>query len=406
MAAFEYQALDSAGRSQKGVIEADSARHARALLRDQSLVPTKVNITSSQKTKPEGGASWLPQLGNLGHLDRVLFTRQLATLVASSLPIESALAAVAEQAEKQRVKGLIMAVRSKVLEGHSLAVSLADHGASFDALYQATVAAGEQSGFLDKVLENLADYEERQFAAKRNVEMAMIYPFVLLSMAVLIISGLMIYIVPDMVNVIVDTGQELPWFTSALIVMTDFMANFWWLLALLSFAAVGLVRWLLAQPALRLQWDRLKFDMPLIQRITRSANAARYTNTLSILTRSGVPLVEAMHIASSVVANQWLQRALREATQRVSEGISLHMSLAKIGQMPPMLLHMVAAGEQSGTLDTMLGRVADFQQTEVERVVSTLVKLFEPLMLLLMGGVVLFIVMAILLPMLSMNQLV
>jgi general secretion pathway protein F len=403
MAAFEYQALDEAGRTRKGVIEADSARHARALLRDQALMPTKVNVTASQSTIKRSGVSFQRKLG---HLDRVLFTRQLATLIGSSLPIEAALAAVAEQAEKQHVKGLIMAIRSKVLEGHSLAVSLSDHSSSFNALYRATVTAGEQSGFLDKVLENLADYEERQFSATRNVEMAMVYPAVLLSMAVLIISGLMVYIVPDMVNVIVDTGQELPWFTTVLIGITDLMANYWWLLIIAVALSVLCIRWLLAQPRMRLRWDRMKFDMPLIQRITRSANAARYTNTLSILTRSGVPLVEAMHIASGVVSNQWLQRALTEATQRVSEGISLHISLGKVGQMPPMLLHMVAAGEQSGTLDAMLGRVADFQQSEVERVVSALVKLFEPLMLLLMGGVVLFIVMAILLPMLSMNQLV
>jgi general secretion pathway protein F len=403
MAAFEYQALDEAGRTRKGVIEADSARHARALLRDQALMPTKVNVTASQSTIKRSGVSFQRKLG---HLDRVLFTRQLATLIGSSLPIEAALAAVAEQAEKQHVKGLIMAIRSKVLEGHSLAVSLSDHSSSFNALYRATVTAGEQSGFLDKVLENLADYEERQFSATRNVEMAMVYPAVLLTMAVLIISGLMMYIVPDMVNVIVDTGQELPWFTTVLIGITDLMANYWWLLIIAVALSVLCIRWLLAQPRMRLRWDRMKFDMPLIQRITRSANAARYTNTLSILTRSGVPLVEAMHIASGVVSNQWLQRALTEATQRVSEGISLHISLGKVGQMPPMLLHMVAAGEQSGTLDAMLGRVADFQQSEVERVVSALVKLFEPLMLLLMGGVVLFIVMAILLPMLSMNQLV
>lgn len=403
MAAFEYKALDETGRTRKGVIEADSARHARSLLRDQALMPTEVNVTGSQSTSKSSRISFQRKLG---HLDRVLFTRQLATLVGSSLPVEAALAAVAEQAEKQHVKGLIMAVRSKVLEGHSLAVSLSDHGSSFNALYRATVAAGEQSGFLDKVLENLADYEERQFSATRNVEMAMIYPAVLLTMAVLIISGLMVYIVPDMVNVIVDTGQELPWFTTMLIGITDLMANYWWLLIIVIALSVLFLRWLLAQPKMRLRWDRMKFDMPLVQRITRSANAARYTNTLSILARSGMPLVEAMHIASGVVSNQWLQRALTEATQRVSEGISLHISLGKVGQMPPMLLHMVAAGEQSGTLDTMLGRVADFQQSEVERVVSALVKLFEPLMLLLMGGVVLFIVMAILLPMLSMNQLV
>ena len=363
MAAFEYQALDASGRTQKGVIEADSARHARSLLREQNLAPTKVGITSSQAVAST--RSFALQR-HLGHLDRVLFTRQLATLVGASLPIEAALAAVAEQADKQHVKGLIMAIRSKVLEGYSLAVSLGDHTGSFDSLYRATVSAGEQTGFLDKVLENLADYEERQFAATRNVEMAMIYPAVLLLMAVLIISGLMVYIVPDMVNVITDTGQELPWFTTVLIAMTGFMANYWWLLLMLAGILVALTRWLLSQPAIRLRWDRLKFDMPLVQRITRSANAARYTNTLSILTRSGVPLVEAMHIASGVVSNHWLQRALTEATQRVSEGISLHMSLAKVGQMPPMLLHMVAAGSKA-VLGYDAGRVADFQQSEVER---------------------------------------
>ena len=191
-----------------------------------------------------------------------------------------------------------------------------------------------------------------------------------------------------------------------LIAITDFLAELWWALGLLIIGVVLGIRYALSLPTQRLHWDRTKFSLPLISGIVRSANAARYANTLSILTRSGVPLVEAMLIAAEVVSNHWLRRGLKDATQSVSEGSSLKISLSRIGVMPPMMLHMVGAGEQSGELDDMLYRVAQFQQQEVERVVATLVKLFEPLMLLLMGALVLFIVMAIMLPMLSMNQLV
>ena len=216
----------------------------------------------------------------------------------------------------------------------------------------------------------------------------------------------MIYVVPEMVSVIVDTGQQLPWFTLVLIQITEVLSYYWWLIIIAFVSLVHATNWLLRQPNIRLQWDRLKFDIPLVGRVSRSANSSRFANTLSILTRSGVPLVDAMLIASDVVANSWLQRALKRATQSVSEGRSLKASLTEVGQFPPMMLHMIAAGEQSGQLDNMLGRVAEFQQNEVERIVATVVKLFEPLMLLIMGGVVLFIVMAILLPLLSMNQLV
>ena len=211
---------------------------------------------------------------------------------------------------------------------------------------------------------------------------------------------------PQMISVIEDTGQELPWFTVVLIDMTDLLRDYWWAIIAVIIGAVVTIRWLLSQPKLRIAWDQQKFSLPLIGRVTRSANAARYSNTLSILTGAGVPLVESMNIASEVVSNTWLRRRLQDATQTVSEGMSLRVALEQIGQFPPMLLHMVGSGEQSGELDTMLDRVATYQQAEVERVVNTVVKLFEPLMLLLMGAVVLFIVMAILLPILSMNQAV
>ncbi len=407
MAAYEYAALDQQGRQKKGVLEADSVRQTRQLLRDQGLVPLSVDIASERRTSRSGnGLSGLSLGRRMGALDRVLFTRQLATLIAAGLPVEEALQAVAQQSEKQHVRALVMGIRSRVLEGHSLASSFADYPGSFNDMYRSTVAAGEQSGHLDKVLDNLADYQERQFESRRDVEMAMLYPLVLTLLAFGIVGALMVYVVPDMVGVLENMGQELPWSTRFLIGASELARDYWWLIALAVVALVFGVRWLLSQPGIRLAWDRRKLSMPLVSRISRSSNAARYANTLSILTSSGVPLVEAMNIAAEVVSNRWLQRRLNDATQRVSEGSSLRAALEGAGYFPPMLLHMVASGEASGELDAMLDKVAVYQQAEVERIVTTLVRLFEPLMLVVMGGLVMFIVIAILLPILNMNQLV
>ena len=403
MAAYEYTALDDRGKQRKGVLEADSGRQIRQLLRDQGLAPLVVAVASERKNRSSMGFSFTRKLGGL---DRVLFTRQLATLIAAGLPIEEALQAIAQQSEKQHVTALVMGIRSRVLEGHSLASSLAEYPGSFTAMYRSTVAAGEQSGFLDKVLENLAQYSERQFESRRDVDMAMLYPAVLTVLAFGIVGALMVYVVPDMVAVLEDMGQELPLSTRFLIAASELARDFWWLIALVITGIVMTTRWALKQPGIRLSWDKNKLVIPLVSRITRSSNAARYASTLSILTSSGVPLVEAMNIAGEVVSNQWLKRRLTDATQRVSEGSSLRAALEAAGYFPPMLLHMVASGEASGELDQMLEKVAVYQQAEVERIVTTMVRLFEPMMLLVMGGLVMFIVMAILLPILNMNQLV
>jgi general secretion pathway protein F len=404
MAAFEYTALDARGRQKRGVLEADSLRQTRQMLRDQGLVPLTVEIATERRQRASGKGFSFGRA--IGALDRVLFTRQLATLIAAGLPIEEALNAVAQQSEKQHVRVLVMGVRSRVLEGHSLAGALADYPRSFNGMYTSTVAAGEQSGHLDKVLENLADYQEREFESRRDVEMALIYPVALTLLAFGIVGALMVYVVPDMVGVLENVGQTLPWSTRFLIGMSDFVRVYWWLIGIAVALCVAGVRWLLARPAIRENWDRQKLYMPLVSRITRSSSAARYSNTLSILTGSGVPLVEAMNIACNVVSNTWLKRRLGEATQRVSEGSSLRVALEGVGHFPPMLLHMVGSGEASGELDAMLDKVAVYQQAEVQRIVTTIVRLFEPMMLLVMGGMVMFIVMAILLPILNMNQLV
>jgi general secretion pathway protein F len=404
MAAYEYIALDAGGRQKKGVIEADSGRQIRQILRDQGLVPLSVD-TATERATTTSNRRFRWRRGMSG-LDLALFTRQMSTLLAASLPVEEALRAVAQQTEKSHISTMVMGIRSRVLEGHSLASSLGEFPSAFSHLYRSTVMAGEQSGHLDSVLENLAGYTERRYESTRNVEMAMFYPVILFLLAVAIVGALLVYVVPDIVHVFENTGQKLPWLTAALIGLSEFVRGYAWLILIVVVGAVFLVRWLAQQPDIRLEWDRRKFEVPLVRRITRANNSSRYASTLSILTLSGVPLVEAMNIAAEVVGNRWLKKRLVEATRRVSEGASLRVALEGAGNFPPMMLHMVASGESSGELDQMLAKVADYQQQELERLVTTMVRLFEPAMLLLMGGLVMLIVLAILLPILSMNKLV
>ena len=406
MPAFQYVALNPQGKEIKGILEADSARQLRQTLRDQELTPMQVEPSNKQFDKDSNQHGFSLFTPKLKALDRVLFTRQLSTLLASSMPIEESLNAIAQQNEKQSNKALIMGIRSRVLEGNSLAQSLLEYPSSFSNLYCSSVAAGEQSGFLDQVLDNLSNYLEREHESYRNVEMALMYPIILLIVAFVIVGALMVYVLPDMIDVIENTGQTLPWATTLLISVTELLKSFWWVLLCGILALSLFIRGILNREKVRLIWDAYKFSLPIIGKIIRSSNSARFSNTLSILTKSGIPLVDAMKIASEVVANKALQTDLRTATQDVVEGKSLRESLENISHFPPMMMHMIGSGEQSGELDQMLARVAEYQQAEVERLVSTLVKLFEPAMMIIMGGTVLFIVMAVLLPILSMNQIV
>ena len=401
MAAFEYVALDARGRRKKGVREGDSRRQVRQALRDTGLMPLSVDVAEEGAR----GSRWMFPRG-MSALDQALFTRQVATMISAGLPVEEALDGVAGQIEKRRARAMIMTVRTRVREGHSLAAALGEFPSTFSDMYRSTVAAGEQSGHLDAVLENLADYTEASFESRRSVEMALFYPIVLLVFAILIVGALLIYIVPDIVHVFEDSGGELPLLTRFMIGLSEFLRSYLWIL-LAGVAVVWFgIRRLLARPEIRLQWDRQKLSLPLIGRIARGGNASRYANTLSILTSSGVPLVEAMHIAAEVVSNQWLKRGLSDAVRQVSEGSSLRVALGSGGHFPPMFLHMVASGESSGELDTMLRKVARFQQREIERLTTALVRVFEPTMMVIMGLVVVMIVLAILLPILSIHELV
>jgi len=404
MAAFDYVALDQLGRKQKGVLEADSARQMRQQLRDKGLTPLSVDQSSEKQQREKS-------IGNLfsPHIsvrDLALLTRQLATLVQASLPLEEALSAAAQQTFKPKVRSMLLAVRSKVLEGHTLANSLAEFPRAFPAIYRATVAAGEKSGFLDQILNRLADYTESSHESRQKIMMALLYPVILLVLSILIVSGLMVYIVPDVVEVFIDTGQQLPALTVGLMALSDFIADYGLYLLLILIMLVFTARYLLRQVHIRLQWHKHLLNIPLVGRLAATINTARFASTLSILTASGVPLVEAMRISGQVLSNEWLKQRVNEATQKVTEGSSLHRALQQAEYFPPMMVHMIASGEASGELDQMLERVAASQERDVQNFIGIVLGLFEPFMLLSMGLTVLLIVLAILLPILNLNQLV
>ncbi len=409
MAAFAYVALDNSGREQKGVLEADSSRQVRQLLRDKGLTPLKV--TSAAATRPDKDqATGKPRLFNRGPSlksgELAVITRQLATLVQSSMPLEQALTVIARQSETPKIRGIVMAVHAKVLEGHPLANSMADYPRAFPTLYRATVSAGEHSGHLDLVLNRLADYTESSYKSLQKTKLALIYPVILFVLSIAIVSGLMAFVVPDVVEVFVGQGQQLPALTQGLISLSDFIVNYGLLLIVAIVMAITGFQYALQNKAFKIRWHRFLLDIPLIGKFIRGSTTARYASTLSILTSSGVPLVDAMGIAVEVVDNLFLQNAVAEATQNVREGGSLHKALEKNGYFPPMMIHMIASGEVSGDLDAMLERVADNQQRELDDLVATMIGVFEPAMLLFMGVAVLIIVVAILQPIFDLNQLI
>ncbi len=407
MAAFSYAALDDSGKEQKGILEADSSRQVRQLLREQGLAPLRVDnaaVVAQPSTKER--SSTRPSGPSLKVGELAAITRQLATLIQSGMPLEEALSAISQQSEKAKARSVVLAVRSKVTEGHSLADSMADYPKAFPTLYRATVSAGEHAGHLGLVLNRLADYTENAYASRQKAKLALLYPVLLFVMSVAIVSGLMAFVVPDVVEVFTGQGQELPALTRGLIALSDFVVDYGLLSLLIVAALVVAARYSLRNKDIQLQWHKYLLSMPLLGRLSRGNNTARYASTLSILSSSGVPLVDAMKIAHEVVDNSWLQQSVKDATQQVREGGSLHQSLAHCGYFPPIMIHMIASGEASGELDTMLERVAQNQQRELDNLVATLIGIFEPAMLLFMGAAVMIIVIAILQPIFDINQLI
>ncbi len=406
MGAFAYTALDSAGRPHKGVLEGDTARQVRSLLREKSLLPVTVAEVAAQESRVQRGPSSFSMLRRVSISELSLLTRQLATLVRAALPLEEALLAVSQQTERERVQSILLGVRAKVMEGHTLATGLADFPRVFPEIYRATVAAGEQSGHLDKVLERLADYGEGRQALQQKVMGAMLYPLVLTAMSFTIVSILLAYVVPKVVQVFENSRTKLPLMTRALVGLSDLIRHFgvWFLLAL-ALGVVLFVRWQ-KDPDHRRRVHRWLLRLPLVGKLLRGFNTARFTRTLSILTASAVPVLDALRISGEVVTNLPMRDAVAEATARVREGAPIGRALATSRLFPPMTIHLISSGESSGKLEGMLERAALSQEQELEGLVTAMTGLLGPLLIVFMGLFVMGIVFAMLLPIFEMNSLI
>ena len=413
MAAYAYQALDAKGRKKSGILEADTERQVRQQLREKSLIPISVEEaeTGNRVQKKEGlplSKTGQPLLrrraARISSGDLALISRQMASLVGGGLPLEQVLQAVAEQTEKPRLQGLVMAVRSKVVEGYSLAESMAEYPYVFDKLFTSMVAAGERSGHLDEVLERLADYTEQRNKLRGQLMQALAYPAILTMVAVAVIVFLLVSVVPGIVEQFVQLDASLPTTTTVLLAISGFLQAAWLyiLLALVS-AYIGL-KLALRRPAFRDRYDGWLLRLPLVGKVIRGVNTSRFSRTLSILTASAVPLLEGLTITGRIISNRAMQIALNEAADRVREGASLRAALAQSKLFPPMMLHMIAAGERSGELEDMLGRAADNQDRDFEQTMNIALKVFEPLLIVTMAGAVLFIILAIIQPIMALNQ--
>ena len=403
MPAYEFVALDARGRQQKGLIEGDSPRQARSILRDRGLTPLEVEQVAERRTATSGV---LRRGGGISATELALFTRQLATLTRSGLPLDEALAAVAEQSEKERMKRVALGVRAGVTEGSSLAVALNQFPQAFPPLFRATVEAGEHSGKLDYILERLADYVERRQMMQSSIMLTLLYPIILTCVAFLLVIALMTYVVPKVVGVFESINQTLPPLTRGLIWLSDFLVNYGLYIVIAVVIAIFIFARAMRGEDFKRRVHRWQLRLPLIGRLIRGTNTGRFTRTLGILFGSGVPILDAMRIGTQVVTNLPMREAIEAATLRVREGAAVNKALGESRLFPPITVHMIASGEASGRLDDMLDRAAENQEREVQTLVAALMGVFQPALIVTMGGVVLLIVLAILLPIFDLNQLV
>jgi general secretion pathway protein F len=406
MAGFRYQALDSTGRLHKGVLETDSQRQVRAMLREQGLTAIEVEGLTQQSDAPGKISTRKASRRRLSIAQLALLTRQFATLLGASLTVEQTMNALIEQADNQFIRQVLAGIRGEVLAGQTLARAMGQFPRVFPELYRTLVEAGEKSGQLSQVMYRLADYTEDRQSLQRKTTTAMVYPAVVTFVAILVVTGLLTYVVPKVVAVYANSKQTLPVLTRIMISLSDFLVatGVYWLIALV--AGAWLFARALKQPAVRMRFDRFILKLPVIGRLARGVNTARLGSTLAILVSSRVPLLTALQAGVGVVSNLPMKQALIETEKLVREGGSLSRSLASTKMFPPVMVHLIASGEQSGKLDEMLERVAVSQAQEIESRVSTLTSLLEPMLMLVMGVVVLLIVVAILLPIFELNTLI
>ena len=404
MSGFEYSALDAAGREKRGVIEADTERHARTLLRERGLAVLAVE--SIRAAAEQAGLRERFSRPGLSRGELALVTRQFATLERAGLTIEECLNVLIEQTESAGARRLLAAVRARVLEGQSLSRGLAAFPSAFPQIYRAMIEAGEHSGKLSDVLERLADYTESRESLRNTMLTAFIYPALVMILAFVIVTFLLVYIMPQMTRVFSSVGQTLPLATRILIATSDFVRSYG-LLTLAAVAAAVVAAWfMLRDQGLRTRWHGWLLRLPIVGRLIRGVNAARFADTLGILTTAGVPLLASLQSAAAVLTNLPMKGAVEEAVRRVREGAALAPALGTAKLFPPLVIHLIASGEATGRLDTMLARAAEAQSRELENWVRRFTALLEPLLILAMGGIVLFVVVAILLPIFEMNTLV
>ena len=403
MPAFRYEAVFADGQNKSGVINADSARAARADLRNQGLTPISVEQIASQE-KNKGERSFFAD--KLSSNELSLFTRQLASLLEAGLPLEQSFSALLEQAEREYVRDLIAAIRSEVMAGHALSDVLKQHPRDFAEIYTALVASGEQIGQLARVLSRLADFIERRNALVQKVRLAFTYPAIVTVVAFAIVIFLLAYVVPQIVSVFANTKQKLPILTVIMLAISDFVRAYGLVVGVIVTLLFWMWRQLLKNPDIKHRWHTWLLTAPMYGKFERSLNTSRFASTLAITIGSGVPILQALQTSRDTLSNVAMRQQVENATAEVREGVSLARALSAGQNFPPMLIHMIRAGEVTGNLPAMLERAADSQQQDLERRALTVAGLLEPMLILAMGVVVLLIVLAVLMPIIEINQLV
>jgi len=406
MPVFEYKALTAAGKAVQGLKEAESPKALRGALKRDGVFLTEVLGEQQQQAQQQRDVNptrWV--ISRVGAEDLAVMTRQLAVLIHAGIPLVESLAALVEQVEHERLKRVVSEVRQRVNEGASLADALAAHPRVFNGLFVNMIRAGESSGALDVVLVRLADFTESQARLRSKIVATMIYPVAMLVIGTLVLGALFTVVIPKITKIFEDTKAVLPWTTKVLIAFSTFMASYWWLMLALQILSIwGFFRWK-ASPAGRARWDRFKLTVPVFGRLIRTIAIGRFSRTLATLLKSGVPLLAAMDIVKNVVGNVRLAEVIEQARVSIQEGESIAAPLKRSGEFPPLVHHMVAVGEKSGSLEEMLGNVADAYEDQVETTVAALTSLLEPFMIVAMGVVVAFIVFSILMPILQINSL-
>jgi general secretion pathway protein F len=404
MPAFRFEAIDQAGKTQKGVLDADSARAARGQLRTQGLTPLVVEPAGS---RTRGERQQRLSLGRrLSQREQAILTRQLASLLIAGLPLGETLAVLTEQSERDYIRELMAAIRAEVLGGHSFANALAQHPKDFPEIYRALVAAGEHTGKLGLVLSRLADYIEQRNALKQKIILAFTYPAIVTLIAFGIVTFLLSYVVPQVVNVFASTKQALPVLTVMMMALSGFVRSYWWAVLIGVVLLAWIIKSILARPGPRMAFDRWLLTAPLVGKLVRGYNTVRFASTLAILTAAGVPILRALQAAGETLSNTAMRENVDDAIVRVREGTSLSRALGNTKTFPPVLVHLIRSGEATGDVTTMLDRASEGEARELERRTMFLTSLLEPLLILAMGGVVLVIVLAVMLPIIELNNMV